>query len=147
MKKYEKEEDKVYTSRQTLKYRFNLYQKRRRKRLKNKFYIFKDASFLYNIGGKDVENKKKIDFKESLANLSEEIMYKYTFHKKGRRKVLSYLDDKLLLYKKFINFFIFTGKGVRAFCNIDELLGVLKYFIKRSPFETVLIICNKLFPY
>lgn len=147
MKNYEQEEEKVYSSRQTLKYRFNLYMKRRRRRLKNKLYLFKKASFLYSVEKKDVVNRKKIDFNQSLVDLSEEIMYKYTFYKKGRRKALSYLDDKLLLYKKFVNFFIVSGKGVRAFYNIDELLGILKYFIRRRPRNTVMFICNKLFPY
>jgi len=175
-KSWNQEENIIYTCGQTFKYLVNNYinnmRNKKLKKVRKKWIkikkkkekwiragkirrrfrqrLFKIKKNIISIGLNLKESKQykyqPLPFSYFWEKQIKEIMYHNAFSDNERRKVMSFFYNKLLLFKKFTKFFIFTGKGIKAFYNMDKLFGILKKYIKRSALNLVLFLSNKLFP-
>jgi len=124
------------------KYYFNLYKQNRfGYAFMAKWDYYKNSSIF-----RSNTTLKKFNYIKFLYNIFEEIYYNSFFKKGGSEKLLSFTPEKLKLYRQFQNFFCSRGKS--GFNKTDNILLYLKMEVsKEKPFEILLQICNKLYPF
>jgi len=119
----------------------------------NKYLFFDFSKGL--IRNEDTDEISLYSWKECAKNMYAELYFsyidrvrKYDFEdSEVLNEYAGYDGNKLKLFNKFWKFFIYRGKGFRAFFNVDEVLREVKYHLKDVPFRFILKICNDLYPF